>query len=319
MTDQDRTLPGVALMIAFCVIAPLIDVSAKLAAQEVSVGGVTLARYIVQTALMAPIVWVMGLSWRMTTPALRLTTARAVVSIGATYSFVAAVKVMPVADALAIVFVEPFIILLIGKLVMGEQVGPRRLGASVVGFVGSLFVIQPSFSVFGAVAFFPLGTAFFFALYMLITRALSRQMHPVTMQLHTAWIAAVICLPMLILGDLAGESSLTLQAPVGIMWLWVFCVGLAATISHMAMTYALKFAPSSTLAPLHYLEMVTATLFGYLVFGDFPNMLTWIGISIIVASGLYIIHRERLVARQARATRAAGKSAEPAPASVQQG
>lgn len=300
MTQTDRILPGVALMIAFCIIAPLIDVSSKLAAAAVPVGIVTLGRFIVQAALMAPIVLLMRLDCRMSPRVLLLTTLRALCSIGSTYTFVAAVQAMPIADALAIAFVEPFIILLIGKLVLGEQVGLRRLGASVVGFVGALFVIQPSFAVFGPVALFPLGTAFFFALYMLITRRLSRDMHSVTMQLHTALIAAPICLPLLIAGDALGAPSLALVAPQGIFWLWVFCVGLTATISHMALTYALALAPSSTLAPLHYLEIVTATLFGYLVFGDFPNPLTWVGIGIIVASGLYVIHRERVVAAAAR-------------------
>jgi len=316
MNNTDRILPGVALMIAFCVIAPLIDVAAKLAAQEVPVGVVTLARFTVQAALMAPIITFMRLDWRMSRRAFWLTLARAAVNIGSTYTFVAAVKVMPLADALAIAFVEPFIILLIGKAVMAEQVGPRRLAASVVGFVGALFVIQPSFAVFGAVALYPLGTAFFFALYMLITRALSRHMHPVTMQMHTALVATAICLPLLGMGTLLGEPTLSLTPPQGIFWLWLFCVGLAATVSHMAMTYALKWAPSSTLAPLHYLEIVTATWFGYLVFGDFPNAFTWIGITIIIGSGLYIIHREQLAARQARQALRAARSAAAAPASA---
>ena len=294
MSESDRILPGVALMIGFCAIAPLIDVASKLAAQEVSVGVVTLGRYIVQGALMAPIALWMGLRLRLTPRALGLTLLRSLCGIGSTYFFVAAVKVMPIADALAIVFVEPFIILLIGRLVLGEMVGPRRLGACVVGFVGALFVIQPSFEAFGAVAFFPLGTAFFFALYMLVTRSLSRLVHPVTMQLHTAVVAAAIAAP-----------SLAPVLPQGIFWLWVFAVGVFATISHMAITYALKFAPSSTLAPLHYLEIVTATLFGYLFFQDFPNALTWVGIGIIVLSGLYIIYREQVTAAQARQARVA--------------
>lgn len=297
MTHTDRILPGVALMISFCVIAPLIDVASKLAAQEVPVGMVTLSRFIVQTALMLPVVWIMRLPLYMSPRALWLTCLRAVVSILSTYCFIAALRVMPVADALAIAFVEPFIILLIGKLVLGEHVGPRRLGACAVGFTGSLLVIQPSFAHFGAVALFPLGTAASFALYILITRSLSRHVHPVPMQFHTALIAAAICLPLLALGNHFGEATLSFILPQGIFWLWCLCVGIAATISHMAMTYALKFAPSSTLAPLHYLEIVTATLFGYLVFGDFPNTLTWCGIAIIVCSGLYIIHREHTVAR----------------------
>ncbi|MDW4550463.1 DMT family transporter [Defluviimonas sp. D31] len=302
MNLDDRILPGVALMIGFCIFAPLIDVASKLAAQSVPVGVVTLGRFIVQAALMLPVVLVMGLTLRLSRRALWLTALRAAMSIVSTFCFVAAVKVMPIADALAIAFVEPFIILLIGKLVLSEQVGPRRLAASAVGFAGAMLVIQPSFAAFGAVALFPLGTAISFALYMLVTRHLSRHVHPVTMQFQTAVVAALLCLPLLALGDATGEPALAFALPEGIFWLWCFCVGLAATVSHMAMTYALKFAPSATLAPLHYLEIVTATLFGYLFFSDFPDAMTWAGVAVIVGSGLYIIHRERQVARAARLT-----------------
>jgi drug/metabolite transporter (DMT)-like permease len=297
----DRILTGIALMLGFCVTAPLIDVFSKLAAQATPVGTVTLSRFVVQSLLMAPIVLGMGLSWRLSGKAVWLTLARALVSILATFCFIAAVKVMPIADTLAIAFVEPFIILLIGYLVLKEQVGPRRLAASCVGFLGVLLVIQPSFSVFGPVAFLPLGTALFFALYILITRSLTRLCHPVAMQFHTGLFAVVLCVPMFLAAkSLTGEAALAIVWPRGIDVLWCFGVGLAATISHMAMTYALKMAPSSTLAPLHYMEMVTAALLGYLVFGDWPNVLTWAGIIVIVGSGLYIIHRERLAARSAR-------------------
>ncbi|SPH16751.1 Riboflavin transporter [Defluviimonas aquaemixtae] len=302
MDLDDRILLGVALMIAFCVFAPLIDVASKLAAQAVPVGVIVLGRGVVQAALMLPVVLVMGLRLHLSRRALRLAALRALLLVSSTYCFVAAVRVMPIADALAIAFVEPFIILLIGRLVLSEQVGPRRLAACAVGFIGSLFVIQPSFAAFGPVAFFPLGTALSFALYMLVTRRLSREVHPVAMQFHTALLAAILCLPLLALGTAADVASLTFAAPKGIFWLWVFCVGLASAVAHLAMTYALKFAPSATLAPLHYLEIVTATVLGYLVFGDFPNSLTWTGIAIIVASGLYVIHRERQVARAARLT-----------------
>lgn len=300
MTQTDRILPGVALMIAFCVLAPLIDASSKLAAQGVPVGVIVLGRGLVQAVLMLPVVLLMGFSLKLPRRALFLTFLRALMLAVSTYCFVAAVRVMPIADALAIAFVEPFIILLIGRFAFGEQVGPRRIAACLVGFLGALLVIQPSFAAFGPVAFFPLGTALAFALYMLVTRHLSRAVHPVAMQFHTALMAALICLPVLFLGSALKIPSISFMMPQGIFLVWCFCVGLASTVSHMAMTYALAFAPSSTLAPLHYLEIVTATLIGYLIFGDFPNGLTWAGIGIIVASGLYVIHRERLAAREQR-------------------
>ena len=299
MERKDSIALGIGLMLFFCLVAPLIDVSSKLAAQQVSSGTVTLWRYIWQGLLMLPVVLAMRLPMAMSRRAWGLTFLRGAVSALSTFCFVAAIRTMPIADALAIAFVEPFIILLIGHFLLNETVGPRRLGAAVVGFIGALFVIQPSFSVFGAVALLPLGTAFGFALYILITRQLSSEVHPVTMQLHTALTGTLVCLPVLAFGEASGIDQLGFSWPHGIFWLWLFGVGFFATVSHMAMTYALGYAPASTLAPLHYFEMLSSTFFSYLVFSDFPDPLSWLGIAIIVASGLYHIHRERVTARKA--------------------
>lgn len=292
----DRILPGIMLMLGFCLTAPLIDVASKLAAATLPVGQITTARFIVQAAIMAPIC--VALRYPLTLPrtALWQLTQRAFFLIASTYCFVAAVQVMPIADALAIAFVEPFILLILGRLLFQDEVGPRRIMACVVGFAGSLLVIQPSLAAFGLVALYPLGTAFFFAAYMLVTRSLSRRMHPIPMQLHTATVAAAICLPVMVLSNGTGITTLDPIMPQGIAWVWVCGVGVASAIAHLMMTYALRMAPTSTLAPLHYLEIVSAVAFGYLIFSDFPNTLTWVGIGIIVTSGLYIIWRERVTA-----------------------
>lgn len=307
--SNDRILPGVALMLAFCAIAPLLDVASKLAAQTIPVGQITGARFVIQGVLMLPVVLLMRLPFGMSRRALGLTVIRTIFLILSTYSFVAAIQFMPIADALAIVFIEPFIILILGHFLFGDEVGPRRIWASVVGFGGSLMVIQPSLVAFGPVALFPLGTALFFALYMLVTRQLSGEMHPVVMQFQTSLIGSLICVPLLWLFDGSGIVELDPVMPQAWAWLWLFGVGFWAAVSHMCMTYALKFAPSATLAPLHYLELVSAVILGYLVFGDFPNLLTWTGIAVIVASGLYIIHRERLSARDRRAAAATVEAA----------
>lgn len=292
-------------MLGFCVTAPLLDVAAKLASDTVPVGQITAARFMVQCVLMAPVVWVMGLSLRIPRALWLALAFRAVLLFISTFCFIAAIRVMPLADALAIVFVAPFIVLLVGKFYFDEDVGPRRVGAALVGFVGVLFVIQPSFAAFGAVALFPLGTAVGFAFYILVTRGLSRRVHPVTLQFHTGLIASVLCVPVMVLARGTGSELLDPVWPEGIVWSWLFAVGFFATVSHMMMTYALSLAPSATLAPLQYLELPVATLLGYLVFGDFPNALTLTGIAIIIGAGLYMIHRERITARQLMTERAA--------------
>lgn len=303
--STDRILAGVALMLGFCLTAPLLDVAAKLASSSIPVGQITAARFVVQCVLMAPFVWIMGLSLRVARAQWLALVCRAVLLLVSTFCFIAAISVMPLADALAIVFVAPFIVLLVGKYYLGEDVGPRRVAAAVVGFIGVLLVIQPSFAAFGAVALFPLGTAMGFAFYILVTRGLSRRMHPVTLQFHTGLIASLLCLPVLLVAQGTGSPTLDPVWPAGIAWLWLLGVGFFATLSHMMMTYALSLAPSATLAPLQYLELPVATLLGYLVFSDFPNVLTLTGISIIIGAGLYMIHRERVTANQLMTERAA--------------
>ena len=294
--SNDRVLAGVALMLGFCLTAPLLDVAAKLAAASVPVGQITAARFVVQCALMAPFIRIMDLSLRVPRDQWLALVLRAVFLLGSTFCFIAAIRVMPLADALAIVFVAPFLVLLVGKFHLGEDVGPRRVGAALVGFVGVLFVIQPSLVAFGVVALFPLGTAVGFAAYMLVTRGLSRRMHPVSLQFHTGLIASLLCVPLLVAADGSGSAFLDPVWPHGAAWLWLFGVGAFATLSHIMMTYALSLAPSATLAPLQYLELPVATLLGYLVFRDLPNALTLAGIAIIIGAGLYMIHRERVTA-----------------------
>ncbi|MCC5967483.1 MAG: DMT family transporter [Natronohydrobacter sp.] len=285
-------------MVLFCLSAPLIDVAAKMASQHVTVTQVTLARYGFQVLLMLPLMLFAGSIWQFSSKVFRLLMLRALVGLASTYSFVAAVQSMPIADALAIVFVEPFILLALGFLLFGEQVGPRRIIASVIGFAGALLVIQPNFAIFGPVALWPLVTAVAFAFYILITRRLSRDLPPVALNFHTAWLAVLLMLPVLGFGQLREVPLLALSWPDPVVWLQLFFVALAATVSHIFISYALRFAPSATVAPLHYLEIVSAAALGWLFFRDWPNLISWAGIVIITTSGLFIIWREHQIARR---------------------
>ncbi|MDZ7904989.1 MAG: DMT family transporter [Cypionkella sp.] len=302
----DRTLLGIVLMLAFCVLAPMLDASSKLATATIPVGQIVAARFVVQGALMIPVALAMGLTWGVSRRVGALIMLRALLLIVSTYSFVAAVAVMPIADALAIAFLSPLILLILGHFIFGNPVGPRRIGAAIVGFAGALLVIQPSLQTYGAATFYALACAFAFAFYMAVTQSIAGHIHPVTQQLHTSLAGAAVIVPILYAMDGVGGTgiSATLDPvmPQGYAWLWLFGVGFWAALAHMCMTISLRFAPASTLAPLHYFEMVVAVALGYVIFGDFPNLMTWGGIVLIVGAGLYIIQRERvLAAAQSRA------------------
>ena len=214
-----------------------------------------------------------------------------ILGIGMMFS---ALRFLPLADALAIAFVMPFIMLLLGHFAMGEQVGLQRMVACAVGFVGTLLVIQPNFVEVGYPALLPLGVAVVFALFMMVTRKVARALDPIKLQAISGVQASIILLAALVLlpssfGDLSYDFD-------GRTWAMLAALGLIGTFAHLFMTWSLRFAPASTLAPMQYLEIPFGTAIGWLIFSDLPNGLAAIGICITVGAGLYVILRERRLA-----------------------
>lgn len=285
-------LRGPLLMVAFCILAPLLDAASKLATVAIPVGQITTFRFVFQGLCMLPVFLLLRPDGRASRRDLGLLLVRAVCLMLSTYTFVASVQYMPIANSIAIVFVMPFILMFLGKLIFGNPIGARRICASVVGFAGAMLVIQPSLNQYGLVALFPLGCALAFSFYEMATQAMSNRVHPVTMQLHTSIAGAAICLPLLWAFNGSGFAELDPVTPDALNWLWLFGVGFWAAVSHLCMTVAMKYAPAATLAPLHYLELPMAVFLGFAIWGDFPNTLTWVGIALIVGSGLYIIAHE---------------------------
>ncbi|MEP5729170.1 MAG: DMT family transporter [Sulfitobacter sp.] len=307
--EHDRPLLGVSLMLGFCIVAPMGDAVAKLLGNLVPIGEVVLIRFAIQVLLLFPLVWLQRRLWRMRGKLLWLTFVRTLLHILGIAAMFAALSYLPLADAVAIAFVMPFFMLLLGKFVLHEEVGTRRLSACVVGFIGTLLVIQPSFATVGWPALLPVFVAAVFSLFMLITRQIASQTDPIGLQTVSGTMAVVIMLPLVLLGrhfDVAPLSTVPLDFTTSLLLL---SLGFLGTIAHLLMTWALRFAPSATLAPMQYLEIPFATLLGLLIFGDFPNRLAAVGIAITVLAGLYIILRER-----ANAQHQTARTAQPEPA-----
>lgn len=293
---RDRPYLGVLLMLAFCVLAPLGDSIAKLLGGEVALVVLLLARFTLQFALLAPLLLWRGAGFRLPRGMLLWTLLRSALHILGIGLMFSALLYLPVADALAIAFVMPFIMLLLGHFILGEEVGRHRLGASLVGFVGTLCVIQPNFIDVGWPALLPLGVAVVFALFMLVTRKLAKAIDPITLQAVSGGQACVMLAAMVVLvPSLLGETPLhdVRQS----LWL-LLALGALGTLAHLFMTWSLRFAPAATLAPMQYLEIPFGTAIGWLIFADLPDGLAAFGITVTIAAGLYIILRERRLAAQ---------------------
>ena len=293
VASRDRPLLGILLMIGFCALIPISDASAKILGETIPLLQVLLLRFIVQALVLFPV-----RGWKrdgslVTQRLLTMTAVRAalqIIGIGAMY---ASLRYLPLADAVAIAFVMPFLMLVLGRTMLKEEVGPRRLAACAVGFCGTLLVIQPSFLAVGAPALLPLGVAFAYAFYILLTRQMAQDVDPLILQGLSGFAGVAGLIALFILGMGSDIPDLGLVVPNAHEALLLTIISVLGTGAHLLMTWSLRFVPASTVAPIQYLEIPFATLVGWIVFHDLPNGLAALGIAITIAAGLYIIHRER--------------------------
>lgn len=293
----DRPLLGILLMLGFCVVIPFSDALAKVLGAEFPLLQLVVIRFATQTILFVPLAMMAGTVLFPSRRIVGLTLLRACLQIAGLLLMFSALRVLPLADAVAIAFVMPFLMLILGWFFLDEKVGPHRLIACAVGFIGTLMVVQPSFAAVGWAALLPIGVAFAFAFFMLVTRAMSREIDPLALQGASGLIALPLVVPFLMfpvaeVAPLAGWIT----PEGGQIWLFVG-LGICGSIGHLLMTWSLRYAPSATLAPMQYLEIPVATLLGFLMFSDLPNGLAALGIAVTIASGLYIVLRERALSR----------------------
>jgi drug/metabolite transporter (DMT)-like permease len=282
---------GVALMVASVVVAPMIDVFSKLATATMPAAEITLGRFVVQAALMLPFAMMRGRVFSRSLKHGSLHVLRGLILTIGMIAFVYALKSMPIADAIAIFFVEPAILTLMSAVFLREHIGWKKITACATGFAGSLLVIQPSFSQFGLVSLLPVVTAVTVATFILLTRALAHIEDPWSMQFQSSFWAIGIAIIILWLGEGTGSEIIDPVMPDLRSLVLMGCVGIAAALSGILGAYAYRAAPASILAPLQYFEIVSASIVAYFVFGDFPDALKWLGIMIIIASGVFIILR----------------------------
>lgn len=280
---------GVFLMVASVIVAPMIDVFSKLATATLPAAEITLGRFVVQAALMLPFALARGRLFSRSLKHASLHLLRGLILTIGMIAFVLALKSMPIADAIAIFFIEPAILTLLSGVFLKEQIGWKKITACATGFAGSLLVIQPSFSQFGLVSLLPVVTAFTVAIFILLTRALAHIEDPWAVQFQSSFWAIIVAIVILAFGEGTGSEIIDPVMPDLRSLIYMGCVGMAAALSGILGAYAYRAAPASVLAPLQYFEIVSASIVAYFVFGDFPDALKWVGIMIIIGSGVFII------------------------------
>jgi len=291
----ERPILGMSLMALAFLYLPVMDGIAKHLSQFLPIGEIVFARFMLQCCFLLPFMLHLGLPlWPKQSAALQF--LRGIMMMLTTLFFFGGLLYMPIADAISITFIQPMIVTAISAVWLGEVIRWRRVSSILVGFAGAMLVIQPHFITVGWAALLPFGAAIAFALYIILTKRLAADVHPVQMQFNVGAVSVVtVSFCWLLVPDFAGgifDFQPLNSAQLG----WLLLLGFIATSGHLVIVYAMQKAPASLLAPIQYTEILGATLIGFVVFQDIPTLSTSIGISMIIGAGLFLFYREHQMA-----------------------
>lgn len=281
---------GMILAIVGFLLLPVGDAIGKyLVEQDVRVLQITWGRWFFHSLLLTPIVLVRFRShaFRVSNPFVQL--LRASMLAMATVFFFSAVGHIPLADATAVLFVAPLIVVALSTVFLKERVGIRRWAAVAIGFAGVLLIVRPGAETLRFGAVLALGAAFCFAFYLLFTRRAAGHAPPIV----ALWWMGLTGMVLTSFFAIPGWEQPTVE-----QWILMASIGLVMVAGHLMVFWAADRVEASALAVTPYLEMVTSTVLGFWIFGDFPDLYTWIGCGVVVSAGLFVAWREQQAARR---------------------
>ena len=262
---------------------PVMDGFAKFLSSDLPVLQITWARYFFTVAFTLPVMFFFYNKQLVWSDKPKLQILRGLILLCANICFFYSISIISLAKALTLAFVAPLIVTAFSPMLLGEKVGIRRWTAVTIGFIGSLVVIRPGFVEINIASLAALGTGILYGFYLIITRKLSTSDNPLLTLLITGLVGCVI-------------SSLVVPfiwvKPDLVEWSMMAGIGVFACIGHLFLILSLKYADASKLAPLGYTEIIPNVIIGYYFFGNFPDNWTFLGLLIIVISGIYISRRE---------------------------
>ncbi len=293
VSQPDPDAPrGILFVLLSTILFSLLDTTAKYLATytNLPIYEIVWLRFFIQFLLMViliPAFGLMDLRVLFATQRPWLQIARSVFMALTTLFNFLALQYLPLAETVTILFLAPLVVALLAGPLLGEWVGWRRLIAIIVGFVGILIVVRPGFSAVHPAIGFSFAAMIAFAFFILITRPVAGRDPPLVTLFYSLLVGVFLGAPVVAVDWVWPETS----------FVWLLCValGVFGALGHYVFVLAYRFASAPTLAPFQYMQIIGMVALGYMVFGDVPSVYTFIGSAIVIASGLYLFHRENLV------------------------
>lgn len=278
---------GAGWMIVAACLLGVLSVLVRHVAQELHPFEIAFFRNVAQLILMLPWLVVAGLSV-VRTHRNWAHMRRSLFGICAMLTWFSVLTMLPIAEATAITFAAPLFTTAGAALLMGEKVGVRRWSATMFGFIGVLLIIRPGFQEVGLGHGLALLAAVLIAAAMLTNKSLARTEHPNAMVLWMGiYMTAFSIMP----------AASVWTWPTVDAWPWLAAIGLVATAAHLALNHSFSVADASFVAPFGFTQIPFIAVLGYAVYGEVPDLWTWAGAAVIVASGIYIARREAKVSK----------------------
>lgn len=289
MPEAAHRLRGIALFLTALLLFAALDATAKYLSAFFAVPFLVWARYMVHCVFMLVTVAPSVGRELLVTRHPWLLSARALLLVGVTLLGQLALKTLPLAETTALVFVTPLLVALLAAPMLGERVPGRAWMATFAGFAGVLLIARPGGAMSGDGVFYALGAALCYALYQILTRKLAGSEHPLRLLFTTA-LGGTLAMSFAVLTHWDGTWPDWQQAAL------ISSLGLYGGVGHFLLIRAFREAPVSVLSPLLYVQLIWATLLGWLVFAHLPDAFALAGMAVIGASGLSLAlteHRRR--------------------------
>jgi drug/metabolite transporter (DMT)-like permease len=290
-------LRGIALILLSTVFLATSDCSAKFLSKTLPSVEIAWMRFAVFALIMVPAMLPGTPLYAMRTARPGFQLLRGVALLGSSILFITALRYLPIAEASATSFVSPLFVTALSIVFLSEKVGIRRWIATLIGLSGVIVIVRPGTGAFQIAALLPIASAFSWACTLVMTRVMSGREHAMTTMTYSS--IAGFCVLSAMVPFVWSAPSLN-GILIGLL------VGVASTTGQWIVVLAFRYADASVLAPFSYIQLLWASIFGFLIFGEVPDAWTVAGASLIVASGLYTAHRERV--RQSQLLHVAGES-----------
>lgn len=281
----DRPLRGILLVVCSTVFLASSDAMAKYLARSLPPVEIAWIRFLVYALIMLPIVLAPGSGNPMRAARPLLQVLRGLGLLASSIFFIVAISKMPIAEASATGFISPLFVTALSIIFLGEVVGVRRWAATAVGLLGVLVIMRPGTAAFNPAAIYPILSAFGWACALVLTRKISGADRAITTMAYSAFTGLLVLSAVVPLYWIVPTWS---QIAIGA------AIGVSSTVGHWIVVLAFRHADASVLAPFSYVQLVWVTVLGFLVFGEIPDGWTLAGAVLIIGSGVYTAHRERL-------------------------